>query len=157
MTHDNYFWHAHNESLLAVNHANIHVGIHGALDSWEDYEDDYEAGFVIIQADEIEDIGYRGVVKRIRDTVGDNPVYISFDIDVIDLGMAPATGTPEIGGYTTREIKKILQGLDGLKIVGADIVEVAPSYDSQAEITQTAAGNIGWDLLALMAKTPLVA
>ncbi|CCL99229.1 uncharacterized protein FIBRA_01244 [Fibroporia radiculosa] len=156
VTHDNYFWHAHEEGLLASNHSNIHVGIHGALDSWQDYDDDYEAGFVIIQAEEIEDISYKGIVKKIRDAVGDNPVYISFDIDVIDLGMAPATGTPEIGGFTTREVRKILQGLNGLKIVGADVVEVAPGYDSQAEITQIAAGNIGWDILALMAKTPLV-
>ncbi|KZT07488.1 agmatinase [Laetiporus sulphureus 93-53] len=157
VTHDNYFWHAHKEGLLAANHSNIHVGIHGAIDSWQDYEDDYEAGFVISQVDEIEDVGYQGIVEKIRNTVGNNPVYISFDIDVIDLGMAPATGTPEIGGFTTREIKKILQGLDGLKIVGADIVEVAPAYDTQAEVTQIAAGNIGWILLALMAKTPLVA
>ncbi|KZT64482.1 Arginase/deacetylase [Daedalea quercina L-15889] len=157
VTHDNYFWHAHEEGLLAANHSNIHVGIHGALDSWQDYEDDYEAGFVMIQADEIEDIGYKGIIRRIRDAVADNPVYISFDIDVLDLGVAPATGTPEIGGYTTREVRKILQGLDGLRIVGADIVEVAPGYDTQAEVTQIAAGNIGWDILALMAKTPLVA
>lgn len=156
VTHDNYFWHAHEEGLLAPNHSNIHVGIHGALDSWQDYDDDYEAGFVIIQAEEIEDVGYQGIVDKVRQAVGDNPVYISFDIDVIDLGMAPATGTPEIGGFTTREVRKILKGLSGLKIVGADIVEVAPGYDTQAEITQIAAGNIGWDLLALMAKTPLV-
>ncbi|PCH36264.1 Arginase/deacetylase [Wolfiporia cocos MD-104 SS10] len=157
VTHDNYFWHAHEEGLLAPNNSNIHVGIRGALDSWKDYEDDFEAGFVISHADEIEDIGYQEIVTKIRDTVGDNPVYISFDIDVIDIGMGPATGTPEIGGFTTREIKKLLQGLDGLKIVGADIVEVAPGYDSQDEITQIAAGNIGWNILALMAKTPLVA
>ncbi|KAL6307975.1 Arginase/deacetylase [Sparassis latifolia] len=156
VNHGSYFWYAHNESLLAPDNANIHVGIRGALGGWEDYENDYEVGFVISHADDLEEIGWRGVVEKIRKTVGDNPVYISLDIDVIDPGMAPATGTPEIGGITTREIKKILQGLSGLKIVGADIVEVAPGYDTQDEITQIAAANIGWDILALMAKAPAV-
>ncbi|OSX64827.1 hypothetical protein POSPLADRAFT_1134059 [Postia placenta MAD-698-R-SB12] len=154
VTHGSYFWYAHNEGLLAPNNSNIHVGIRGAINSWDDYDNDYEVGFVISHADELEEVGWKGVVKRIRETVGDNPVYITLDIDVIDPGMAPA---PEIGGITTREIKKIMQGLSGLKIVGADIVEVAPGYDTQDEITQIAAANIGWDILALMAKTPLVA
>ncbi|PCH38435.1 agmatinase [Wolfiporia cocos MD-104 SS10] len=154
VTHGSYFWYAHNEGLLAANNSNIHVGIRGALSSWDDYDNDYEVGFVISHADELEEIGWKGVVKKIRETVGDNPVYITLDIDVIDPGMAPA---PEIGGITTREIKKIMQGLSGLKIVGADIVEVAPGYDTQDEITQIAAANIGWDILALMAKAPLTA
>ncbi|KAL4253947.1 arginase family protein [Abortiporus biennis] len=156
VTHGSYFYYAYQEGLLAPNNSNIHVGIRGALSSWDDYENDYEVGFVISHAWDIEEVGWKGIVKQIRDTVGDNPVYITLDIDVIDPGMAPATGTPEIGGFSTREIKKILQGLAGLKIVGADIVEVAPGYDTQDEITQIAAANIGWEILGLMAKAPLV-
>ncbi|THG98722.1 hypothetical protein EW026_g3525 [Hermanssonia centrifuga] len=156
VTHGSYFWYAHNEGLLASNNSNIHVGIRNSLHSWDDEEDDYKVGFVISYAEDIEEVGWKGIVQRIRDAVGDNPVYISLDIDVIDPGMAPAAGTPEIGGFTTREIKKILQGLSGLKVVGADIVEVAPGYDTQDEITQIAAANIGWEILGLMAKTPLV-
>ncbi|KAI0806924.1 agmatinase [Fomes fomentarius] len=156
VSHGSYFWYAHKEGLLAPNNSNIHVGIRGAINSWQDYDDDYEFGWVISHAWDAEDIGWQGIVKKIRETVGDNPVYITLDIDSIDPGMAPATGTPEIGGLTTREIKKILQGLSGLKIVGADIVEVAPDYDTQDEITSIAAANIGWEFLALMAKTPLV-
>ena len=76
-------------------------------------------------------------------------------IDSIDPAFAPATGTPETGGWSTRELRTILRGLDGLHIVSADIVEVAPDYDTQDEITQIAAANIGWEILALMAKTPL--
>ncbi|KAI9056927.1 Arginase/deacetylase [Trametes sanguinea] len=155
VSHGSYFWYAYKEGLLAPDNANIHVGIRGAINSWQDYDDDYEFGWIISHAEDVEDMGWQGVVKKIRDTVGDNPVYLTLDIDVIDPGMAPATGTPEIGGITTREIKKILQGLTGLKIVGADIVEVAPGYDTQDEITQIAAANIGWEILALMAKTPL--
>ncbi|TFY61649.1 hypothetical protein EVJ58_g4383 [Rhodofomes roseus] len=156
VSHGSYFWYAHNEGLLAPDNKNIHVGIRNALGSWADYDNDYEVGFVISTAEELEEVGWRGVVKKIRETVGDNPVYISLDIDAIDPGSAPATGTPEIGGITTREIKKIMQRLEGLKIVGADIVEVAPGYDTQAELTTIVAANIGWDMLALMAKTPLV-
>ncbi|KAF8524053.1 Arginase/deacetylase [Hysterangium stoloniferum] len=152
VTHGSYFWYAYNEGLM-VNDSNVHVGIRGAISSWKDYEDDRNVGFSIIHADEIEDIGYKGVIKKIRDRVGTNPVYLTFDIDVVEPGMAPA---PEIGGYTTREIKKILQGLDGLKIVGADVVEVAPAYDTQDEITQIAAANIAWLIAALMAKNPPV-
>ncbi|KAI0078956.1 Arginase/deacetylase [Panus rudis PR-1116 ss-1] len=156
ISHGNYFYYAYKEGLLAPNQSNIHVGIRGALNSWDDYDNDAEVGFVISHAEDIEEVGWKGVVKKIWETVGDNPVYITLDIDVIDPGMAPATGTPEIGGITTREIKKILQGMSGLKIVGADIVEVAPAYDTQDEITQIAAANIGWEILALMAKVPLV-
>lgn len=155
VTHGSYFWYAAQEGLLAPNNSNIHVGIRNALQTWGDYENDYEVGFIISHAEDIEEVGWRGIVKRIREVVGDNPVYITLDIDVLDPAQAPATGTPEIGGFSTREIKQILKGLQGLKIVGADIVEVAPAYDTQAEITQIAAANIGWDILALMAKTPL--
>ncbi|KAI0729345.1 Arginase/deacetylase [Fomitopsis betulina] len=156
VSHGSYFYYAHKEGLLAPDNKNIHVGIRSPMGSWKDYENDYEVGFVISHADDMEEIGWRGVVKKIRETVGENPVYITFDIDAVDPGSAPATGTQEIGGITTREIKKIMQGLIGLKVVGADIVEVAPGYDTQAELTQIAAAHIGWDILALMTKTPLV-
>ncbi|KZV81238.1 Arginase/deacetylase [Exidia glandulosa HHB12029] len=155
VTHGSYFWYAAQEGLLAPNQANIHVGIRNKIAGWETYENDAEVGFVISHADDIEEVGYKGIVKRILEVVGDNPVYITLDIDVVDPGMAPATGTPEIGGFTTRELKKILHGLDGLKIVGADIVEVAPPYDTQDEITSIAAANFAYEILTLMAKTPL--
>ncbi|KZT18034.1 Arginase/deacetylase [Neolentinus lepideus HHB14362 ss-1] len=156
VTHGSYFYYAHKEGLLAPNNANIHVGIRSALDSWDNYKNDWEVGFVISHAEDVEEVGWQGIVEKIREVVGDNPVYISLDIDVIDPGLAPATGTPEIGGFTTHEMRKIFKGLEGLKVVGADIVEVAPAYDSPAELTQIVAANIGWDMLALMAKTPTV-
>ncbi|TFK53432.1 Arginase/deacetylase [Heliocybe sulcata] len=156
VTHGTYFYYAHEEGLLAPNNSNIHVGIRSALGDWDNYKNDWEVGFVISHAEDIEEVGWQGIVAKIREVVGDNPVYISLDIDAIDPGFAPATGTPEIGGFTPREIKKIFQGLAGLKVVGADIVEVAPAYDSQAENTQILAANIGWDMLALMAKAPIV-
>jgi len=93
--------------------------------------------------------------KKIRETVGDNPVYLSIDIDSIDPAFAPATGTPETGGWSTRELRTILRGLDGLRIVSADIVEVAPAYDTNAELTTMAAADVLFEVLSVMAKTPL--
>jgi len=96
-----------------------------------------------------------GIIKKIRDTVGDLPVYLSIDIDSIDPAFAPATGTPETGGWSTRELRTILRGLDGLHIVSADIVEVAPAYDTNAELTTMAAADVLFEVLSVMAKTPL--
>jgi len=93
--------------------------------------------------------------KKIRETVGDGPVYLSIDIDSIDPAFAPATGTPETGGWSTRELRTILRGLDGLRIVSADIVEVAPAYDTNAELTTMAAADVLFEVLSVMAKTPL--
>ncbi len=89
-------------------------------------------------------------IDRVRDRVGDRPVYVSIDIDVLDPAHAPGTGTPEPGGLTTRELQLILRGLDGLRLAGADVVEVAPAYD-HAELTSLAAANVVYELLGLFA------
>ena len=81
---------------------------------------------------------------------GDNPLYLSIDIDVLDPAHAPGTGTPEAGGLTSRELLGILRGLAGLRLVGADVVEVAPAYD-HAEVTTVAAAHVCYELLGLMA------
>jgi agmatinase len=77
-------------------------------------------------------------------------VYVSIDIDVLDPAFAPATGTPEAGGMTSRELLAILRGMNGLNIVGADVVEVSPSYD-HAEVTAVAAANVAYELITLIA------
>lgn len=87
--------------------------------------------------------------------MGSDPVYLSIDIDSIDPAFAPATGTPETGGWSTRELRTIIRGLDGLLIVSADLVEVAPAYDTNAEITTMAAADILFEVLTVMTKTPL--
>jgi agmatinase len=97
----------------------------------------------------MEDIGIDGYVTRIREQVGENPMYLSLDIDVLDPAFAPATGTPEVGGFTTRELMGILRGLRGVNLVGADVVEVAPAYD-HADITSIAAANVVYEMLSLM-------
>ena len=87
-----------------------------------------------------------------RSIVGDTPTYLSIDIDVLDPSIAPATGTPESGGWTTRELKRFLKGLEGIRLVGADVVEVSPPYDTAAETTSVAAADLLVDILALMVK-----
>ena len=92
------------------------------------------------------------VAERIRKRVGDNPLYLSIDIDVLDPAFAPGTGTPEIAGMTTREMVNVLRGLSGLNLVSADVVEVSPAYD-HAEVTSLAAATIVYELTNLFAKS----
>jgi agmatinase len=90
------------------------------------------------------------VAARIRAVVGDAPVYLSFDIDVLDPAFAPGTGTPEIGGLFTWQARAILRRLAGLPFQGMDVVEVSPPYDV-SEITALAAATFAWEYLSLLA------
>lgn len=109
-------------------------------------------GWERISTDEIDDIGVKGVIEKIMSTLGTKiPVYLSIDIDVIDPGLAPGTGTPEPGGWTTRELIRILRGVEELNVVGVDIVEVAPAYD-HAETTALAAAQVVFEVLSSLTK-----
>ena len=151
-THGSPFRRAWEEDLLLQDHA-THVGIRGPIFSAEDLDDDDRFGFAIVSAMDLETIGVEGAVARIRERVADAPIYVSVDIDVIDPGLAPGTGTPEPGGLTTRELLGILRGLAGLPVVSADIVEVAPAYDS-AEVTSMAASHVAYELVAMFSRGP---
>jgi agmatinase len=114
-----------------------------------------EHGFLRIHADDIDDIGVQGVVDTIIARIGlspDEPVYLSVDIDVLDPGIAPGTGTPEPGGWSTRELIRILRGIEKLNLVGADIVEVSPSYDGPGEVTSLAAAQVVFEIITSMVK-----
>lgn len=127
INHGTYFYHAAQEGLLA-NDTNIHAGIRTTLSGPSDYANDGYCGFEIVEAREIDKIGADGIIKRILDRVGTkNPVYLSIDIDTLDPAFAPATGTPETGGWSTRELRTIVRGLEDVNLIGADIVEVAVS------------------------------
>ncbi|GLB35786.1 putative arginase family protein [Lyophyllum shimeji] len=152
VTHGTFFYLAQEEGLIA--NSSIHAGIRCKLEGLADLENDREVGFHLITTDDIDDLGIPEVVRRIRNRVGKTPVYLSLDIDVVDPGLAPATGTPEPGGWTTREVKRIIRGLAGLNFIGADIVEVAPAYDN-ADITGIAAADLVADFLSLfLAEKP---
>jgi agmatinase len=148
-THGTPFRRAWEEGLLLEDRA-MHVGIRGPLYARSDLADDERFGFAIVTAMDLEAAGISGAVERIRERVGDAPVYVSLDIDVVDPGLAPGTGTPEAGGLTSREVLGILRGLAGLNVVSADIVEVSPPYD-QGEVTALTASHIAYELLGLWA------
>jgi agmatinase len=150
-THGTPFRRAWEEGLLLRDHS-AHVGLRGPLYGSGDLEDDAAMGFLQISTDDVARQGTDLVVRRLLDRVGDAPLYVSVDIDVLDPAHAPGTGTPEAGGLTSRELLALLRGLDGLSIVGGDVVEVSPSYD-HAEITAIAAAHVLYDLVTLMART----
>jgi len=148
-THGTPFRRASEEGLLDRS-ACLHVGTRGPLYSTGDLVDDRDLGFQVIGSVEMDDLGARGVVERIRERVQDRPVYVSVDIDVLDPAFAPGTGTPEAGGLTSRELLAILRGFADLNLVGADVVEVSPAYD-HAEITGIAASHVVYEVLSAMA------
>ncbi|KKK12668.1 hypothetical protein ARAM_006327 [Aspergillus rambellii] len=156
--HGSFFHRASREGLIC-NATSAHAGLRTRLTGVDDA--DYtapgpEQGFMRIHADDIDELGGpMGVVDAIIRRIGldpEQPVYLSVDIDVLDPATAPGTGTPEPGGWTTREFIRILRGLEKLNIVGADIVEVSPSYDNNAETTALAAAQIAYEIITSIVK-----
>jgi agmatinase len=148
-THGTPFRRASEEGLLDRSGC-LHVGVRGSLYTDADLTEDSELGFQHIPAPDVEELGVPGMVERIAGRVGDRPVYVSVDIDVLDPAHAPGTGTPEAGGLTSRELLATLRSFARLNLVGADIVEVAPAYD-HAQITGVAAAHVGYELLSALA------
>jgi agmatinase len=148
-THGTPFRRAAEEGLIDRSGC-LHVGTRGPLYSSQDLADDAELGFQVVPSVEFDGLGVRGVVERMRERVGERPVYLSVDIDVLDPAFAPGTGTPEAGGMTSRELLAVLRGLADLDLVGADVVEVAPAYD-HAEVTGIAASHVVYEVLSALA------
>lgn len=131
----------------------IQIGIRGSSEYlWEFSKD---SGMTVIHAEDISRLGTAEIVRMARVVVGDGPVYVTFDIDGLDPAFAPGTGTPEVGGMTTREALEILHGLKGLPICGGDVVEVAPQYDTTTNTAQAGAQML-FEILSLMQFSPLL-
>lgn len=129
----------------------IQIGIRGASDYlWEFSE---ASGMTVIHAEDMPGLGMAEIIRRAREVVGDGPTYLSFDIDSLDPSFAPGTGTPEIGGPSTREILQLLRGLQGVNLVGGDVVEVAPQYDATTN-TAHAGAQVLFEILSLMQFSP---
>lgn len=133
--------------------ASTQVGIRGMLFGPEDIERSEAWGLRAILAEELAGMTPAEAAAIALHRAGDRPVYVTFDIDGVDPAFAPGTGTPEVGGPSSREATLFLQGLRGAPIVGADVVEVAPAYD-HAGITSLLAARLGLELLGLMAVAP---
>ncbi|MFZ0249560.1 MAG: agmatinase [Acidimicrobiales bacterium] len=148
-THGTPFRRAWEEGLL-LRDRSAHVGLRGPLYSDADLSDDQSMGFAQLTTDDVAKHGVAEVVGRLRARIGDAPVYVSVDIDVLDPAHAPGTGTPEAGGLTSRELLALVRGLRTANVVGGDVVEVSPAYD-HAEITSIAAAHVLYDLVTIMA------
>ncbi|WP_062206583.1 agmatinase [Aureimonas sp. AU12] len=126
----------------------IQIGIRGGAEYL--WEFSYASGMTVIHAEEVPKIGLEALIAKARAIVGDGPTYVSFDIDSLDPGFAPGTGTPEVGGLQPREVLEILRGLRGIDFVGGDVVEVAPQYDATSNTAQCGAQML-FELLCLAA------
>lgn len=129
----------------------IQIGIRGAAEYL--WEFSAESGMTVIHAEEVPHLGIAEIARRARAVAADGPVYLSFDIDSLDPAFAPGTGTPEVGGLTTREVLELLRALKGITLVGGDVVEVAPQYDATTN-TAHAGGQVLFEILSLMAFSP---
>jgi guanidinopropionase len=131
----------------------VQIGLRGPQNDTEGWDWAVDSGMRAIFMEEATRLGIEAVIAETRRVVGDGPVYLSFDIDGLDPAFAPGTGTPEIGGFTTLEAQRLLRGLRGLQLVGADVVEVSPPFDPGGGTALVGAGMM-YELLCLLAESP---
>jgi agmatinase len=147
--HGSVFYNAIEEGLLDPRRT-IQVGIRSPMGR-DIFDWTIARGVTIVPAMEVHETGPAAVAARIRDTVGNAPAYLSFDIDALDPACAPGTGTPEIGGLLSWQAQAMLRRLEGITFVGCDIVEVAPAYDV-SEITALAGATVAWEYVCLLGR-----
>ncbi|NIF27521.1 agmatinase [Pantoea sp. Tr-811] len=148
-THGTPFRRAIEEGLLDPRRT-VQIGIRGSIYSAEDEAFAEECGIRVIHMEEFCDLGVEGTLAEARRVVGDDPTYISFDVDVLDPAFAPGTGTPEIGGMTTLQAQQMIRGLRGLNLVGADVVEISPPFD-MGGATALVGATMMFELLCILA------
>ena len=145
--HGTVFYHAISEGLI-VPRQMVQIGLRSpverAVHDWTRAQ-----GVVMISAQDVHEQGPAAIAQQIRHVIGEAPVYLSFDIDVLDPAFAPGTGTPEVGGLATWQAQAIIRRLHGLHFIGMDLVEVCPAYDV-AEITALAGATMTWEYLSLL-------
>lgn len=129
----------------------IQVGMRGSLYEPGDLEASQDLGFDLVTTDGVRELGIPETISRINERVGDAKTYVSFDVDFVDPAFAPGTGTPEVGGFTSREAQEFVRGLRGTNVVGCDVVEVYPQYDGPGQVTSLLAANVAYELLSLVA------
>lgn len=125
------------------------IGLRGTGYSAEDFEWGREKGWTVVQAEECWYRSLAPLMQEVRATIGDAPVYLSFDIDSLDPAFAPGTGTVEPGGLTTHQALEIIRGCAGLNLVGCDLVEVSPPYDPSGN-TALIAANLLYEMLCVL-------
>jgi agmatinase len=139
------------EEGLIDPHRSLLAGMRGSLYAASDLDEPRSWGFEIVACDELRTWTPEHYGKRVRERIGDGPVYLSFDIDVLDPAFAPGTGTPEVAGLLPHEAIAFLRALAGVRFVGYDLVEVSPPYDGPGQVTALNGASIAYELLALTA------
>ena len=137
---------------LLINDKVFQIGLRGTGYSAEDFNWSRDQGFTVVQAEECWGKSLKPLMKEVTDTVGDTPVYLSYDIDSLDPAFAPGTGTVEIGGLTVWQALEIVRGCAGLNLVGADLVEVSPPYDTSGN-TALVGANLLYEMLCVLPKS----
>jgi agmatinase len=147
--HGTPFRRAVEEGLLDTSRA-IQVGMRGSLYGPEDLRQSRDLGFELLTTDDVRERGIPATLEAIRRRLGGGPVFLTFDIDFLDPAYAPGTGTPEIGGFSSREAQELVRGLVGVQLVAMDLVEVLPAYDPSG-ITALTGANIIFEMLSVLA------
>ena len=150
-THGTGFRRAIEEGVLDPKRT-VQIGIRGAL--YHDAEDRWgqAQGIRVIDIDEFHALGIEAVLREARRVVDVGPTYVSFDVNALDPVYAPGTGTPEIGGLTTLEAQRLIRGLQGLNLVGGDVVEVSPPFDTSGN-TALVAATLAYEILCVLAHS----
>lgn len=138
------------EENLIDTEKSVQIGMRGSIYDAKEFDTGRGYGFTIIPTHEVRAQSLGESIKQAKEIIGNNPVFLTFDIDFVDPAYAPATGTPEVGGYTSFEALSCIRALKGLNFVGMDMVEVAPIYDV-AEITSLLAANLIFEFLSILA------
>jgi agmatinase len=149
-SHGTPFRRAIEENLIDTD-AYVQIGIRGPTSGRDDLSEARAMGAKIVGIDQVFGSGIPSVINKVHSTVVDRPVYVSLDIDSVDPAFAPGTGTPEVGGLSSYQILQLVRGLQGLRIVGFDLVEVCPPYD-HSEITSILAANLAFEFLSLLSR-----
>jgi len=149
-THGTPFRRALEEGLLDTARSS-QIGLRGPLYELSDLQQSLDFGFQLFTADEIRQAGLDAVIKAVKDRAGEGPCFLTFDIDFVDPTFAPATGTPEVGGFNAWESQYLVRGLKGINFVAFDLVEVAPPYDNPGATTSLLAANIVYEFITLLA------
>ena len=148
IAHGTTFRRAVEEGLLDCNRV-VQIGLRAQGYAADDFDWCREQGFRVVQAEECWHQSLTPLMAEVRERVGGGPVYLSYDIDSIDPAWAPGTGTPEIGGLTTIQALEIIRGCRGLDLVGCDLVEVSPPYDTTGN-TALLGANLLYEMLCVL-------
>ena len=130
----------------------IQIGIRGSLNDLDIWKFSHDTGMRVVYMEEFAERGWNSIIEEARDIVGDGPTYISFDVDGLDPVYAPGTGTPEVGGLTTLEAQMMIRALEGLNLIGGDVVEVAPPFDPTGN-TALVGATMMFEILCVVAES----